>query len=83
MIPSTRITIQQCWGFNGLSSILAPLAFKSVVGFAKGVLVELKQLSQSVQREVSLGVFSFVNDSGRQGLFIGLPLEDFLFNRPS
>jgi len=65
-----------------LSPILASFAFKSVVGFTKGVLVELEELSESVQGEMPLGVFFLVDDSGRQGLFVGLSLEDFLFDCP-
>jgi len=80
MVPSTRISIQQRRRFDSLSPILAPLAFKSIVGFAKSVLVELKELPESINREVPFGVFFLVDDSGGQGLFIGLSLEDFLFD---
>ena len=52
------------------------------MGFTKGVLVELEELSESVQGEMPLGVFFLVDDSGRQGLFVGLSLEDFLFDCP-
>jgi len=57
------------------------LAFKSVMGFAKCVLIELEKLSESVQRKVPFGVFLFVNDCGGQRLFVGLALEDLFFDR--
>jgi len=64
MVPGTRISVQQRRGFDSLSPILASLAFKSIVGFAKRVLVELKELPESINREVPLGVFSLVDDGG-------------------
>ena len=62
MIPSTCITVQQRWRLDSLSPILASLAFKRIVGLAKGILVELEELSESVQREVPFCVFFLVDD---------------------
>ena len=51
------------------------------MGIAQRILVESKQLPQSVNREVSLGVLFLVNDTGGERLFVGLALEDLLFDR--
>lgn len=62
MVPSTRVSVQQRRRFDGLFPVLASLAFKSVVSLAQRVLVELKELPESVYREVPLGVLFFVDN---------------------
>ena len=64
-------------------AVLASLTLKSVVSFAKSVLVELEKLSESIERKVTFSVFSFVDDCGRQRLLVGLSLEDLLFDGSS
>ena len=64
VVPSTGVSVQQRGRFDGLFPVLASLAFESVVSFAKCVLIELKELSESIYREVSLGVFLLVDDGG-------------------
>ena len=64
MVPSTSITVQQRWGLDGLSPVLATLALESVVGLTERVLVELEELSESVKREVALCVFFLVDNGG-------------------
>lgn len=48
MVPCASITIQQRRRLDGLSSVLASLAFESVVSFTESVLVKLEELSESV-----------------------------------
>ena len=64
VVPSTRISVQQRWGFDGLPPVLASFAFKGVMSFTKSILVELEKLSESVDREMSFGVFFLVDDGG-------------------
>lgn len=63
MVPGTGISIQQRRRLDRLFSVLASLAFESVVSFADGLLVKLKELSESIDGEVPLGVFFLVDDS--------------------
>jgi hypothetical protein len=44
--------------------MLTSFAFEGVVSFAERVLVKLKELSESVDREMSLGVFFLIHDGG-------------------
>lgn len=46
------------------------------------ILVEQEQLPERVDREVALGVFFLVDDTRGQCLFVGLSLEDLLFDGP-
>lgn len=62
MVPGTCISIQQCRRFDGLFPVLASLTFECVMSLAERVLVELKELSESVYREVPLGVLFFVDN---------------------
>ena len=80
MVPSARISIQESRGFDGLSPVLASLAFEGIVGLAKRVLVELEKLSQRIDREVTFGILFLVDNGRGQGLLVGLSLEDLLFD---
>jgi hypothetical protein len=51
------------------------------VGIAQRVLVESKQLPESVNGEVSLSILLLVDDTGGERLLVGLALEDLLFDR--
>jgi hypothetical protein len=64
VVPGTSISIQERRRFDRLFSVLTSLAFESVMSFAECVLVKLKELSESIDREVSLGVFFLVDDGG-------------------
>lgn len=50
--------------------------------FADSPFLELEELPESVNREVTLRILLLVNNAGRQCLFSGLTLEDFLLDRP-
>jgi hypothetical protein len=65
-----------------LFAVLASPTLKSVVSLAESVLVELEKLSQSIEGEMTFGVFFLVDDRGGQRLLVGLSLEDLLFDRP-
>jgi len=60
--PEAEAAVQQLWRPDSLPPILASLAFKRIVRLAKGILVELEELSESVQREVSFCVFFLVDN---------------------
>lgn len=47
---------------------------------AQRLLVEQEQLAQIVSREVSFCVFLLVDYAGGESLFLGLALEDLLFD---
>lgn len=64
VIPSASVPVQQRRRFDSLFSVLASLAFESVVGFTKGSLVKLEELSESIDGEVSFGVFFLIDDGG-------------------
>jgi len=82
MVPSTNISIQQRRRLDGLFAVLTSLTLKSVVSFAKSALVKLEKLSESVERKMTFSVFSLIDDRRGQGLLVGLPLEDLLFDCP-
>ena len=81
VVPGACVSIQQCRRLDGLFSVLASFTFKCVVSFTKSVLVELKELPESVYRKVSFGILFFVDDRRGQGLLVRLALEDLLFDR--
>ena len=74
------VSVQQRRSFDELLPILATLALECLVRLAERVLLELKQLPESVQREVSLNVLLLVHDRRRERLLVSLPLEDLLLN---
>lgn len=74
------VSVQQRRSFDELLPIFATLALECLVRLAERVLLELKQLSESVQREVSLNVLFLVHDRRRERLLVSLPLEDLLLN---
>ena len=55
------IPIKQSRRFHDLFPILAPLAFESIVRLAHSLLIELEQLTKSVNREMPLSVLLLVN----------------------
>ena len=63
-----------------LPPILAPLTLKCIMCFAQRVLLELKQLSEHVDREVTFGIFGRIDDGRREGLLGRLALENLLFD---
>ena len=75
------VSVQQRRSFDELLPIFATLALECLVRLAERVLLELKQLPESVQREVSLNVLFLVHDRRRERLLVSLPLEDLLLNR--
>ena len=74
------VSVQQRRSFDELLPIFATLALECLVRLAERVLLELKQLPESVQREVSLNVLLLVHDRRRERLLVSLPLEDLLLN---
>ena len=74
------VSVQQRRSFDELLPIFATLALECLVRLAERVLLELKQLPESVQREVSLNVLFLVHDRRRERLLVSLPLEDLLLN---
>lgn len=59
------ISIQQRRSFDELLAVSAAFTFERVVCIANRLVIELEQLSQIVPREVTLRVFSSVDDTGR------------------
>ena len=82
MIPCTRIAIKHRRSFDDLPPILASLAFESVMRIAVSIGLEVEQLLQPVQAEISFYVFDAVDDGRGERLFVRLALEDFLFDSP-
>lgn len=63
------VTVQKSRCLDELLSISTPLAFERVVRITLCGLVELEELPQIVDREMSLGVFSGVYYTSGQVLF--------------
>lgn len=81
MVPRASITIQHSGSLNILQAVRpTPFAFESVMGVAPGIWFELEEFSQGVEGEMTLDIFCGVHDARRKGLFVGLALEDFLFD---
>lgn len=75
-----RVTIQQGATLNHLLPILASLAFKRVMRIANRVLIEREELSEGLEREMSLRILFLINHCGGQCLLGCLSLKDLLFN---
>ena len=75
-----RVAVKQRGCFDELPAVPAPLALERLVRLAERVLLELKQLPEGVQREVSLNILLLVHDRRRERLLVSLPLEDLLLN---
>ena len=74
----TRIAIKHRRSFDDLPPILASLAFESVMRIAVSIGLEVEQLLQPVQAEMSFYVFDDAVDDGRgERLFVRLALENF------
>jgi len=61
MVPRAGVAIEQGRRFGDLLAILAALAFEGLVCLALRVLIEQKQLSESVGGKVTLCIFLLVN----------------------
>ena len=82
MIPATRVAVQHRGGFPDLPPVRpAAFAAERVVRVGARRRLELEQFAQRVEREVALDVFGRVDDAGREGLLVGLALEDLLLDR--
>jgi hypothetical protein len=53
------------------------------MGIAQRFLVKIEQLPECIYGKMAFCVFLLVNDCRREGLFVGLSLEDFFFDRAS
>lgn len=83
VIPCARITVQKSWRLDGLPAIrLAALALEGVVRVGGRVQPQLKELTQTVQRKVTLDVLGGIDDAGREGLLVRLSLEYLLLDAP-
>lgn len=76
------VSVQQCGRLDKLLPISATFALERLMRFADSPFLELEELPESVNREVTLRILLLVNNAGRQCLFSGLTLEDFLLDRP-
>lgn len=74
------ITIKQGGRLDHLLPVLTPFTLERFMCVAKSLLVEREQLSKSIQRKVTFGIFFLVHHSRGQCLFVSLTLEDFLLD---
>ena len=77
-----RVSIQQGATLGDLLPVLASFAFERVMRITYRVLVEREQLSQGLEREMSLCILFLVYHCGGQSLLRSLSLEDLFFDGP-
>ena len=75
------VTIKQDRSFYNLFAMLAALAFESFVRLALRVFIKQKQLSEGVDRKVTLCVFFLIDYCRGKGLLGCLALKYLFFYR--
>lgn len=75
-----RVSIQQGATLNDLLPVLASLTFERIMRVTYRVLVEREELSEGLEREMSLCVLFLVYHCGGQSLLRSLSLEDLFFD---
>lgn len=81
MWPNTIIVLSILTATQQPTSVrLQQCACVPVMCVTECVLVESEQLSQFLQREMSLYILLLIHHTAAQGLLMGLSLQDLLFN---
>ena len=75
------ISIKQGVRLDSLTTVLTSLTLERLMRLAERILVEQEQLPERVEGEVSFHVLVLVDDRGREGLLVRLPLEDLFCER--
>lgn len=75
-----RIPIQQGTTLDDLLPVLATLTFERVMRITYRVLIECEELSEGLEREMSLCILFLVYHCGGQSLLRSLSLKDLFFD---
>ena len=83
VIPCAGVAVQHRWCLDVLLTVrLAALTLESVMRIRGSVQFELKEFTETIESEVAFDIFSRIDDTGGQRLFMRLTLEDLLFYGP-